>query len=275
MTTITDTLTAGASYGDFTSGGMTGIGTADDSLFFSDLPEAIRSLLLTLSDTATFDGPVAGNLEGGGAATSGASFADGSQAVTAMLMALADGIEFTEVMTPNAVLNAFLRDGLSILAIISIDGEEYVVWVANADTFAHAQYAHFNFNSMCRIGNRYYGANEQGVFLLDGEKDAGEDIRYFVTLPTTEFGHSGLKRIPRAYMGFTNAGDMHLKIITPEGQEIVYRFNPTSSGQTESLVKIGRGIVARYFTFDLYNYEGGDIELERIEFFPLYMRRLF
>jgi hypothetical protein len=275
MTTHDVSITEGLSASEATATHLTAQGEIPESLVLSDLAEMIKSLLSELTDTANFTAPVESVYVGELSAADTANVTDAVQVTCTILIALTEGVSFSELVTPNAVLNAFLQDGLSVVALLTVGGEEYVVWVANADTFAHSQYAHFNFNSMCRLANRYYGANEDGIFLLEGADDAGQDIQYFATLPTTEFGHSGLKRLPRAYMGFSNAGDMHLKIVVPGGQEYVYRFNGTPAGQTEALAKIGRGIVSRYFTFDLYNYEGGEVELERIEFSPLYMRRLF
>jgi hypothetical protein len=275
MTTYDLTLADGVQGAETASTNITADCDFSDELELTDLVEAVKTILDTLTDTVTFTATAVAEYAGDLSASDTVHFTDSTETLTTILIALSEEVVFTELVTPNAILNAILNDGLTVVAIVTVEGEEYVVWVANADTFAHSQYAHFNFNSMCRLGNHYYGANEDGIFLLDGDDDAGEDIQYFATLPTTEFGRSGLKRIPRAYMGYSNAGDMHLKIVTPDSREFVYRMNATPAGQTEALTKIGRGIVARFFTFDLYNYEGGEVELSRIEFFPLYMRRLF
>jgi hypothetical protein len=239
------------------------------------LLEAIKQIAETLAAAAGVSATVADGVEAGATASANALLTDASLANKLVLAIVADGAILTELVTPNAILAALAADSAQFDVLITINGEAFVAWVANAETYAHSRYENFNFNSMCRLGNRYYGANDEGIFLLEGENDGGDPIQYFATLPTTEFGHSGMKRVPRVYMGFSNAGDMRLKVVTPTGAEFVYRFEPSAPGYPECRAVLGKGIKCRYFTFDLYNVEGGEVDLARLEFFPLYLRRLF
>ena len=224
----------------------------------------------TLSATSATSSVWAGD----GVASTTATITDTASIYKSILIVVSDSLSIVDAVTPNATFNLLVEDGINFTAVLVIDGDEYVVWVANADTLAHSQYSGFNFNSMCRIGDHYYGAKDGGIYLLEGDDDAGENIDSLLTLPTTEFGSSKEKRLPKVYMGVSNDGDMHLKIITRGGVERVYAFSKTSQGYSEAGAALGRGIKSRYFTFDVYNVDGGDIVLEKIEFFPVILARL-
>lgn len=191
-----------------------------------------------------------------------------------VLVALTEAGSFTDAVTPNAILRLLASEGGVFSAVLVVSGEAYTVWVANADTLAHSRYDNFDFNSMCRLGSKYYGARDDGIYELAGSTDAGSNVEWYVTLPTTDFGTSKAKRVPKIYMGFSNGGDLRIKVIGREGNTRVYGFSKTSDGYSESGAAIGRGVKSRYFTFDLYNAEGGDVELEHVEFFPVVLRRM-
>ena len=253
---------------------FSGESTADSTATMTGSLDAIRTIALLLEGFLTVSAAPVANQEYLVTALSTILTASVSFAEKAVFAIASESATVTEALTPNAILQLLATEGASIVAVLVIDGEEYVVWVANADTFAHSQYANFNFNSMARIGGKYYGAKDEGIFLLEGADDAGTDIQYFMTLPTTDFGTSKQKRVPKLYMGFSTAGDMHLKMITREGIARVYAMSKLSEGYSESGAAPGRKVKSRYFTFDFYNVEGGDAKIEHIEFFPVILSRL-
>lgn len=228
----------------------------------------------TLVGTASMASPVSANRAASATAVTSATLTSSVVAIKSVLVVLSEAATLNAAVTPNAVLNLLASESGAFTALLVVDGEEYVVWVSNADTFAHSQYAGFNFNSMCRLGDHYYGAKADGIYTLEGSDDAGTDIQWFVTLPTTDFGTAKTTRVPKVYMGFSNSGDMRIKVITREGIARVYAFGKTSEGYSESGAAMGRGVKSRYFTFDFYNVDGGDVELDHIEFFPVTLARL-
>lgn len=274
MTTFAGDATDSTTLTDTTPTNITGECVIAETSTLTDSLDVFKQLLDTLAETINAAPVTIGNVTGDSTASTGVIASTTLVGNQAFFAVLTETGTFTESVTPNAILNLLATEGGSFTAMLVIGGEEFVVWVANADTFAHSQYAGFNFNSMCRLGNHYYGAKDDGIYLLEGDDDAGTDVQYFLTLPTTEFGTAKQKRVPKCYMGSSNDGDMHIKVITREGIARVYSFAKLSQGYSESGAAMGRGIKSRYFTFDLYSVSGGDVELEHIEFFPVILSRM-
>ena len=71
------------------------------------------------------------------------------------------------------------------------------------DRLAASQYAGWNFNSMCKFGDKYLGADENGVFTLDeGDYDNDELIPAFFELLTSDYGTRNPKKIRSMYFGY-------------------------------------------------------------------------
>lgn len=157
------------------------------------------------------------------------------------------------------------RTGLDFEILIA--GEMYQGWAVNTESGAPTEYENFPFNSMCRLGQRYYGAGEGGLFLLDGDNDDGDPIRARILTGEMDFDSPNLKRVERAYMGYTTRGDLALKVIvTHAGKRTEYWYKAaalTSGERTETRVKLGEGMVSRYWQFELVNSGGADFEIDR------------
>ena len=176
-----------------------------------------------------------------------------------------------DTMTLAGIINEIINDGGTFGAILNINGQQFVVWAANADTFAHSEYANFDFDSMCRLGSSYYGTKEDGVYELEGSNDAGTKIEWFLGLP--QVAGDTFMRMPKCYLGFSSDGYVYLRTITDGGDERIYMFEKTSAARTGSGLTLGRGVKSRYWMFDLIGVDGADIELDKIEFYPVVLGR--
>ena len=56
-------------------------------------------------------------------------------------------------------------------------------------------YSNFKFNSYAKYGGKYYGATQDGIFLLEGEDDAGIQIHTGARIGPTNFGTDREKRL--------------------------------------------------------------------------------
>lgn len=270
------------------TGGSTLNGVLSETLDVSTVSDVIKQVFNVLSETVNVQPAILGGLQFTIPALSeGLVFSDGTTVSKLALLVLSESVSLTPTVTANAVLGLLAAEHAAFTAILALTStgaggvsttDSYVVWVSNSDTFAHSQYHGFNFNSACRLGDHYYGAGitdeGDGIHLLEGDKDGQTEIQYYITLPTSEFGTSRVKRIPKVYMGFSQDGDMRLRVITHDGVDRVYAFNRTSDGYSDNGSAVGRGVKSRYFTFDLYNGKGQDLEMEYIEFFPVLTSRL-
>lgn len=147
-------------------------------------------------------------------------------------------------------------------------------YVLNAETQALTLYTNYAFNSMTRFNDVYLGATDAGIFALTGADDAGTAIDAVARVGISDFGTAHIKRISRAYVGYKADGELELRVITDEAHTRRYRL--ASSGKTGlhgGRVKIGMGVEARYWQFEIANVAGADFTLNCIEVTPTRMGR--
>lgn len=185
------------------------------------------------------------------------------------LVGILEGLALGEGLDPVAQMHALLAEGIDVDVELILFGDVYQGWVVNNDTLAPSEYDNFPFNSMARIGQRYFGASETGLFEFGGDDDAGDPIMARILTGESDFGAPQMKRVERAYMGYSTRGELVLKVIAMlDGQktEFWYRARPLRAGEvTETRVPIGRGIESRYWQFEWVNVDGADFELDRLD----------
>lgn len=213
--------------------------------------------------SALVDGLLAGDIASGSAI---------AHAVLDESMAMGD--------TPATVLEALntVREHIGFSITLRIGDDVYVAWVCNTETRAQWQYTHWPFNSMCEFEGRYYGAQDDGIYDLTGDTDAGEDIKARIRLGLSDMGIRREKRMPSLYLSYTATDCLVLKAIVAEidgtRSEYWYRLVPRGGGELrEGRIKLGRGLKAVLYDFIIENVNGGDFALDALEFFPLVLDR--
>lgn len=190
-------------------------------------------------------------------------------AARVVMVAMPEGMLVADEATGRASYSAAINEVAEFEFEIILGGEVYQGWAVNTETGAPTEYQNYPFNSMCRLGQRYFGAAEDGLYLLDGSNDDGDPIRARILTGEMDFDSPNLKRVERAYMGYTTRGDLVLKVIvTHAGKHTEYWYQAsalTSGERTETRVKIGEGIVSRYWQFELVNSDGADFEIDRLD----------
>lgn len=195
---------------------------------------------------------------------------------------LQDGQVFTDILadTPaelqallNAAMMTYINAAMELPLIYGSNptggsaAEDNQVWVVNLTNNATSTYENFAFNSFATLGDRHYGVRSEGLYLLEGDTDAGAPIRASVSFGKQDFGTPSKKNMTRAYVGASSTGVLLLKIITATGAEHIYTARASAAFQREQRFDVGRGIQANYFTFELFNKNGCDFELDSVAFF--------
>jgi hypothetical protein len=145
-------------------------------------------------------------------------------------------------------------------------------WVFNVDTKATVQYDRFAFNSFAKRSSDYVAAAEDGIYVLDGDTDAGEVISSLIELGVSRFETPQKKYFPAVYLGVTAANNMLLKVVV-EGQTWYYEARNTSASMQNQRIDLGKGLSGSHWQFSILNKEGADFDLESVEFFPLVSTR--
>lgn len=135
-------------------------------------------------------------------------------------------------------------------------------------------YSNYPFNSFAKFNGLFLGASDTGIFALTGATDNGVAIQSAARVGMTDFGTSHLKRIDKIYVGYRADGNLVLRVFT---DEITQRDYLLQSSQRVGLhgnhARLGKGLVARYWQFEVRNQNGGDFSMDIIELKPVKLAR--
>ena len=147
----------------------------------------------------------------------------------------------------------------------------------NLEGLQHSQWANWDFNSMAKVGDKYVGASENGIYEIDtGGHDDGAPIEAFFELPTSDWGVSFQKRIRSFYVGYeTDGGDLALTARDDEGRERTYLLKANHSGNLQHGAKVfgARDCKGRYWMIRIDNINGTDFSIDHIEVVPVILGR--
>lgn len=204
------------------------------------------------------------------------SGADGTY--NALTYALADAVGFSDTYAFNCIYGVGLSESLTLHDAL-ITNAELIAYVMNLSTSAMSTYSNFNFNSFAKIGTKYYGATDDGIYELTGDTDAGVAIEASVKLGTEDFGvpklmqSDTMKRVQVAYLGLKSDGTVLLNV-TANGATNSYALTATSQTSLHTgRLKLGNGVASRYWDFEITNVDGASLELESVTFYPVELNR--
>lgn len=144
----------------------------------------------------------------------------------------------------------------------------------NLSNLAVVQWCNFDFNSFSKIGDKYFGANDSGIFELTGTDDNGTDIDAFFELILSDFGISDIKRIRSVYVGGEANGKLTLTLKDDEDNSRTYDLRLTSdSKQSSGKVDVGRDGQGRYWQVRIDNTNGVYFAIDSIELLTIILGR--
>lgn len=143
------------------------------------------------------------------------------------------------------------------------DGTE--TWAVNLQTSGSTQYENYGFNSFAEFNGRYYGAKADGLYLLEGDTDAGDLIRARIAFGKLDFGTTEKVTVEQCYVGMSGNGNLFLKVIA-NGVPYIYSTRSFSDTLQQQRVTTGKGLRTSYVELELYNEDGADFELDTVKF---------
>lgn len=179
----------------------------------------------------------------------------------------------------QAELAAQISESLGVAMSLTFDTGEFLAWVMNTESRALSTYTQFPFNSFAKIGGRYYGAHAGGIARLGGRTDMGEPIRARLRLGMSDFGSRLVKSFSDVFFGLAADGQMLLKAIyvderTAEKHMAIYKVMARPAAVSrETRAKVGRGMKAVDWDFEIENVDGADFDLQSIQFYPTQLSR--
>ena len=185
-------------------------------------------------------------------------------------------ISESSISTDTLSNKAIFLNGLSDNFIISIpsliEQETYLAYLLAPETNSVSTYNNYNFNMCTKFDYKYLFANTSGLYEYGGTTDNGSKIIADFETIAYNFGTSNLKQVPAVYLGITNSDKFILKVKVDGKAEVLYTLNKHTNGLGTQKVNIGKGLIGRYFQFEIIT-DANDFNLESIEFFPVVLKR--
>ena len=145
-------------------------------------------------------------------------------------------------------------------------------WAVNLDTGASSQYDGYGFNSFFERDGEYYGVAEDGIYLLEGDTDAGAGIPALLEIGSSNYGIHKTKKSNGVVVGCSSTGVMYLKIDV-DGVEQIYQMTNSSAHIESHLIPISHRQIGTQWNLTLMNDGSCDFDIADIEFRLLAMTR--
>lgn len=128
------------------------------------------------------------------------------------------------------------------------------------------------FNSMCRFGDVYLGADSSGLHLLRDYNDNNTDIAALIKTGKFDLGTERKKSIRYFYFGIETDGQLTLTLYN-DGVEVAdYVIPYPGAGRQTVKVKVARGLRARFWEFKIENVDGCFFALYSVKIFPVVLQ---
>lgn len=133
----------------------------------------------------------------------------------------------------------------------------------NIKTNSLSTYTNFPFNSYAEINGMLIGANESGLYVLNGLTDNGMYINSKICLPTIDLHSRTIQRLSHFWLD--GAGDMFVTV--RDDREYEFMYYPDRIEPQSYRIKIGKGFRGRYVTVEFSNNLGDSFSIKTITIF--------
>lgn len=192
-----------------------------------------------------------------------------AETITPMFMLRVIAEETLEIADANVVqmlFNGELTEAIEIAGMYLGPSGSVTTWAMNTRSAGVTEYQNYAFNSFARLGNKYLGATQDGLYELLGDNDDGTSIIATIRSGFAQWAGTHLGSFKAAYLAVRGDGNFVLKVLTADGKTYVYQVMAQSMKTVK--VNMGKGLRARYFAFELIS-SGQDFDLDTLEFIPL------
>lgn len=168
-------------------------------------------------------------------------------------------------VAPNVTYYVEAESLANLISAASFLNEYFDGYAYNLNTEAPSFYEQFKFNSFAQVGRDYYGMNEDGIHILNGDTDAGEDINALMTTGLTDFEDGTLKTIPVIYASARSDKEMLLTARVDNYPDYDYTFIGKPAELAPVRVKLGRGLKGLNWQLEVANKDGAYIEIDALD----------
>lgn len=181
------------------------------------------------------------------------------------------GLSWSSTMTTNQIINALIQSLMNASTGALGGAEPMTVWALHTDAGGSTRYEDYDFTSFAKVDSKYYGCKSDGLYLLEGPDDAGEQVAARVNFGNLSFGTEARKALPYVYVGMASSGNTYLKV-TADGQTYTYWVRDNTELMKAHRYELGRGLRASFYELELVA-DGTVFDLHSIEFQPIELKR--
>jgi hypothetical protein len=154
-----------------------------------------------------------------------------------------------------------LGDGGVLFGGEAVDPGVFETYVLTGARSEPSIYSNFSFNSYAKYRNQYFGAGPEGVYLLEGEDDAGDDIHSGIRIGPINFGTDREKRLRLLRCG-GKTWEAQVRVSNGNGSAGYY---DVEGGRAA----VSREVQGREITIEISDFES----LDHLEIVPLILSK--
>jgi len=149
-----------------------------------------------------------------------------------------------------------------------------IVIVLNLKNGSHTEYNNYSFNSFAKYNGKYYGANSNGLFLLEGVLDGATEIDCFAktgdidTWELTPIQRPTVRSNIEAWASMATNGALEVDVIGITDGTNTYPID------TNGRIKIGKGLKDRFRSFTFKNIDGSSLWIENVRLKAINTKRV-
>lgn len=185
---------------------------------------------------------------------------------------ISDEFNLDDLNSFRSIFNQEILDKVSFVGALETD-ELYTGYAFNPEGYALSTYSNYEFNSITKFGEDYLLANGSGLYRMGGTEDNLIEIVSKLKTASLDFGTSSKKQIRKLYVGLTNDSTVVLKVTVDGKGTYYYELASSTVGLDTQAIRIGKGLVGRYWQFEIITKGNSSLELDGIEFLPVEFRR--
>lgn len=173
-----------------------------------------------------------------------------------------DNIFTINVTLPTSYASSTLED---LSAAIQGALTDLITVVLNTKTLGHTTYTNYNFNTIVKFNNKYYGCDKtQGIFELTGDTDNNEQIDSTITTGISDYLIDEQKRVLDFYLNTRYDGSINIKTIADEVSEEVHTLDDSyKQGIHAERIKLSKGLRGKQWQINITNNNGSDFEIDK------------
>lgn len=179
-----------------------------------------------------------------------------------------DDVDLDDDPLANFIYSTGFADNIVADILYQTPGPGVTTWAINTRTNAISEYKNFALNSVVPFGRKYVGADENGLYELNGARDLTMNVLAELAGGYLQINGAKFTGFKAAYLAVRGQGKYLLKLVGGDGTVRVYR-SMSNPGLMTTKIDIGKGIRTRYVAWELVNEDGQDFDLDTIEFIPM------